>query len=302
MFGYVRPNKSELLVKEYEQYKAVYCQLCRVLGRDYGFAARFFLSYDCTFYALLALAVTGEELAPCRQRCACNPLKRCRYLEGSGEAYDKAAALTMLLAYHKLEDDIADDSRFKTLGKRLLRPYARRKARWAGVRYPYLAKCAQAAMAAQKAAEESGAGLDPCAEPTARLLADVFEDIAGEDEKQAAPLKQFGYFLGRWIYLMDAADDLPDDLRTGAFNPFIDRLDFWGKAQLSPDERARADQFCNEALNRTAAQMAPALNLIDLKHFAPIIENVVQKGLPGLQREILFLHIKERPRRELKNL
>jgi len=302
VFGYVRPNKSELLVKEYEQYKAVYCQLCRVLGRDYGWPARFFLSYDCTFYALLALSVTGERVTPCRERCVCNPLKRCRYLEGGGEAYSKAAALTVLLAYYKLEDDIADDGFLKSLGKRLLRPYAKRKAHRAGMRYPYLAECAGKAIGAQKAAEEEGAGIDQCAEPTAQLLAGVFGDIAGENEKQAVPLKQFGYFLGRWVYMMDAADDLTDDLRTGAFNPFINRLDLWGKARLSEDERRHADQFCNEALNRSAAQMALPLNLIGMGNFAPIIENVVYKGLPELQREILFLHIKEKPRRELKDL
>lgn len=302
MFGYVRPNKDELLVKEYEQYKAVYCQLCRVLGRDYGWPCRFFLSYDSTFYAMLALAVTNEGLSPCRERCACNPLKRCRYLEGDGEAYDKAAALTILLAYAKAEDDIADESPLKTLGKRLLRPYLKRKARWARVRYPYLAACTESFMAAQKEAEESGASLDPCAEPTAQLLSKVFADIAGEDPKKAEPLKQFGYYLGRWVYLMDAADDLPEDLRTGSFNPFINRLDLWGKASLTEDERKRADEFCNAALNRTAAQMALPLNLLDLGPFTPILENVVHKGLPELQREILFLHIKEKPRRELKNL
>ncbi len=68
---------------------------------------------------------------------------------------------------------------------------------------------------------------------------------------------------------------------------------------MTEEERRQADNFCNAALNRTAAQMALPLNLIDLMNFEPIIENVVQKGLPELQREILFLHIKEKPRREL---
>ena len=54
MFGYVRPHKQELLVREFEQYKGAYCQLCRQLGKDYGWTARLTLSYDCTFYALLA--------------------------------------------------------------------------------------------------------------------------------------------------------------------------------------------------------------------------------------------------------
>lgn len=302
MFGYVRPNKSELLVREYEQYKAVYCQLCKVLGQEYGPASRFLLSYDCTFYALLALAVSGAKLTEHKKTCAMNPLKHCRYLAGEGEAYQKAAALTVLLAYHKLQDDIADEGFLKSLGKRLLRPFFRRKARKAGLRYPFLAESAEKAMAAQAEAESAQAGLDACAEPTARLLSQVFGELAGGDARQEMPLSQFGYFLGRWVYLMDAADDLPEDLRTGAFNPFIARLGFWGKTALTEEERRQADNFCNAALNRTAAQMALPLNLIDLMNFEPIIENVVQKGLPELQREILFLHIKEKPRRELKNL
>lgn len=55
MFGYVRPFKGEMLVKEYDAYKGVYCQLCRALGKYYGFPMRLTLSYDCTLYALLAL-------------------------------------------------------------------------------------------------------------------------------------------------------------------------------------------------------------------------------------------------------
>ena len=73
MFGYVRPYKPELLVREYDQYKAVYCELCRVLGKEYGVMARFALSYDCAFYAMLALS--GEQVEERRGRCVCNPLK-----------------------------------------------------------------------------------------------------------------------------------------------------------------------------------------------------------------------------------
>lgn len=302
MFGYVRPNKSEMLVREYEQYKAVYCRLCQVLGEEYGWTARFLLSYDCTFYALLALSVSGAKITGHRGRCACNPLKHCRYLDSDGDALKKAAALTVLLTYHKVQDDIADDSFGKTLGKRLLRPLLTRKARKAEERYPFLAEAAKNCVVSQKEAEEREAGIDACAEPTAKLLAEVFGELAGENARQKAPLQQFGYFLGRWVYLMDAADDLQEDLRTGAFNPFVKKLGFEDRTELTPEERRQADEQCNAVLNRTAAQMVLPLNLVELTNFGPIIENVVYKGLPELQREILFLHVKERPRRELKNL
>ena len=110
-------------------------------------------------------------------------------------------------------------------------------------------------------------------------------------------LERFGYFLGRWVYLMDAADDLADDLKEGAFNPFIPRLGLSGKTELSCEERKAADQAMNQALNATAAQMLLAFQLIDTQNFGPVLENVVEKGLPEIQREILFLHIREQKKR-----
>ena len=295
MFGYVRPFKSELLVREYDQYKAAYCQLCRALKEHYGRAASFTLSYDCTFYALLMLSTREAKLSLHHGRCVMNPLKRCDFLESDGEAYHKAAALSVLLTYHKLRDNLEDDSFFKSLGSRLFLPFVSRKARKAAEEYPFLAQEAQKAMDGQRQAEENAGGVDACAEPTANLLAALFRELAC-DSLQGAALERFGYFLGRWVYLMDAADDLLDDLKEGAFNPFIPRLGLSGKTELTPQERKAADQACNQTLNATAAQMLLAFNLVELRNFGPILENVVTKGLPEIQREILFLHIREKRR------
>ena len=295
MFGYVRPFKSELLVREYDQYKAAYCQLCRALKDHYGRAASFTLSYDCTFYALLMLSTREAKLSLHHGRCVMNPLKRCDFLESDGEAYHKAAALSVLLTYHKLRDNLEDDSFFKSLGSRLFLPFVSRKARKAAEEYPFLAQEAQKAMDGQRQAEENAGGVDACAEPTANLLAALFRELAC-DSLQGAALERFGYFLGRWVYLMDAADDLLDDLKEGAFNPFIPRLGLSGKTELTPQERKAADQACNQTLNATAAQMLLAFNLMELRNFGPILENVVTKGLPEIQREILFLHIREKRR------
>lgn len=300
MFGYVRPYKPELLVKEYGQYKAIYCQLCRVLGDEYGVLARFALSYDCAFYAMLALSVTGSRMEEQKRRCVCNPLKACTYLPSPGEAYKKAAALCVLLTYHKLRDDCEDESFFASLGSRLLLPAVSPKARRAARQYPGMASIVEKAMEGQRQAEEEGAGVDRCAEPTANLLRELFGELAGCDNKQRPALESFGYFLGRWVYLMDAADDLAEDMRSGSFNPFIKRLGLEGKKELTQEERRAADKACNEALNATAARLVLAANLIEMGQFGPIIENVAQKGLAEVQREILFLHIREKPKRELK--
>lgn len=299
MFGYVRPYKSEMLVREYEQYKGVYCQLCRELGKSYGRLARFFLSYDCTFYALLALCVSGAPVQECKKCCAFNPLKRCTYLPSSGEEYKKAAALSVLLTYHKLADDREDESFWRFLGCRLLLPFVRRKAKKAEARYPFLAETARQTMEEQRKAEEERAGVDACAQPTANMLASLFKEL-GAGASQEAALERFGYFLGRWVYLMDAADDLEEDLEQGSFNPFISRLGLSGKTAMTAEEKKRAEEACNEALNATMAQMLLPLNLLSLENFGPIVENVARKGLPEMQREILFLHANRPKKRKIR--
>ena len=139
--------------------------------------------------------------------------------------------------------------------------------------------------------------------PTAQLLAAVFRELGGCDQGQCLALERFGYFLGRWVYLMDAADDLGKDLKEGSFNPFAARLGLEGKKELTEEERKAADLACNQALNATMAQMLPAFHLIGLEAFGPILENVVEKGLPQVQREILFLHVRDpKVRRELKKM
>ena len=79
MFGYIRVSKPELKIKEYEMYKAVYCSLCKKLGKDYGFFSRFALSYDFTFTALTELALSESFCGTYRKNCTFNPLKKCAF-------------------------------------------------------------------------------------------------------------------------------------------------------------------------------------------------------------------------------
>ena len=67
MFGYVRPRRDELRMREYDRYHAAYCGVCRSLGREYGFFSRFLVNYDMTFlYLLLASVEAAKPNASCR--------------------------------------------------------------------------------------------------------------------------------------------------------------------------------------------------------------------------------------------
>lgn len=295
MFGYVRPYQAELKVKEYRQYRAIYCQLCRTMKKEYGLLSTFSLNYDCTFYAMLALSVSGTKVCEQTAVCAANPLKKCRYLAADGEEYKRAAALSVLLTYHKLNDDREDEGFLKAVGCKMLLPFVGRKAEKAAAEYPGLAKAAEEAMLCQKKAEDEQLSPDACAEPTAHLLETIFAELSSGG--QALALGQFGYYLGRWVYLMDAADDLEEDRKKKRFNPFVNRFNLAGDEPLSAEAMREAEKACNEVLNATVARIIPPMQLLELENFGPVIENVVKFGLPELQREILFLHAKKKRRK-----
>lgn len=291
LFGYVRPQKSELLVREFEEYGGIYCSLCRSLGKRYGFAARLALNYDCTFYALVLLSASAKPSPGFQKgRCVVNPLKKCAFCASGERELAEASALTILLLYHKLLDDIADSKFWKKLLRLLPYPLVRHAYRRALRAYPAMGEIVSHAMELQRDAENSEApGLDLCAEPTAGMLGRILELSAGEEGQKspkARVLGRFGYCLGRWIYLIDAADDLADDLKTGSFNPFAVR--FRLEAESPPEAIAEARGFANEVLNQTLSQLGAAANLMDLNSLGPIVRNVVFLGLPQMQKELLF--------------
>ena len=295
VFGYIRPLKSELLVREYEQYRGVYCTLCRQMGKAYGRISRLTLSYDATFLAMIVIGMSEQCPTFSNGRCVVNPMKKCAYCSGNEEAFQYAGALSILLTDAKLRDDQTDEKLPAKIKAGFLRLLGRSSQKKAAKAYPHLAELVETYVQAQSAAEkQSEASLDACADPTARLLADALRNLSPTDEKRALILEQLGYFLGRWIYLMDAADDLCDDLQQGNFNPFIRYLSLKTDVPLEGEAKQEAENSCNGVLNATVCQLLAAFNLLDWNCFGPILKNIVEKGLPQMQREILFLHTKEK--------
>lgn len=296
MFGYIRPNKPELLVREYEEYKAVYCTLCRELGKRYNVFTRLALSYDLTFYTMLALDISGAKPKLRKGRCVVNPLKACNYICEGEDAYKKGAALTVLMTYHKIADNIKDESGLKSLGARLAKPFFKGAAKKAKAEFPIAADAVEEMMAGQTIVESGEKpSLDACCEPTAKALSVIFQELAGQDKQKALILSQLGYFLGRWIYAMDAADDLKEDMKKGSFNPLISRL---GLTKEEEPRQNEIDEECNRILNHNVSMLLAASNLMEYGRYSGILQNVVQKGLPQVQKEILFLHIRDKKERK----
>ncbi len=273
MFGYIKIYKSELLVREYEAYKSVYCGLCKKMGKDYSFLSRMLLSYDCTFYAMFLMAVNRSCEGFENGRCRFNPLKKCSFCLCKDDALSKAAAVNVTLSYYKLVDDINDSDFFKGIGLRIIKPFLSRWRKKAMRRFPEIDKLADEMLEAQfKAEKNPDCTLDMAAHPTAEFLASLLvSDGVGND---ARVYRQIGYGLGRFIYLADAADDYEKDIKTGNFNPF----------KSYNDNRA---EVIKNNLSSALAMTFDAYNLLDLVDFKGIIDNVILKGLPTVQSEIL---------------
>ena len=281
MFGYVKLFKPTITMGEYEQYKGIYCTLCKRLGKHYGVAARFTLSYDMTFLALLQMALAQEGADFCPSRCSFNPTKKCLKAQNTA-AIDKAADVGTLLTYYKLKDTIADEGFGKRVAAWCALPFAAAARKKAAGRQPNLDAAVRDMMTAQAAMErENTPSIDRAAEPFALLLQTLAGDIA-DDDNQRRVLERFGYCLGRWVYLADAVDDLAQDLKKGRYNPYIRARDI-----TDADGVTATRQYAAETLNACLAECIAAYNLLDIRRFDGILRNILEQGMPHTQRRVI---------------
>ena len=285
MFGYIKVDRMNLLGKEYEAYKGIYCALCKQLGRDYSLFARFILSYDCTFYAMLILSLAEETPHYCRRCCRFNPMKKCTYAESDTEALSLAAALSISSSYYKLKDNLIDSPWYKRLPYRLIQPMFSHWHKKALKRYPDIDEAVGEMMQSQLTVEhDPHITLDQAAEPTARMLARVCELIPDHVVLKQSPeskvkriLSAFGYYLGRWIYLIDAADDYDKDQRHHNFNPLNSVV----------TDRSAVKETVTPILNHALSEVLLSYGLLDPGRYDPIILNVLKLSCVRVQSRIL---------------
>ncbi len=288
MFGYIQPHRDELKIREFELYKSVYCGLCKHLGKDYGIVTRLTLSYDCTVLAMLYMALNNDSPCVGSGRCVCNPAKKCLFCDCNNEAFRFAGAVSVIMTYYKLQDTIQDGGFFKKIGGHFGRLGFRRSYKKARKAYQNIDRQVSEMMAAQSQAEANNSGVDASAEPTAKLISSLCTEMTADDSMKRV-LGVFGYHIGRWIYLMDAADDLEKDLKHHNFNPFGAKYN---------GEMAETMTYCNDVLNMTAAQIVMSYDLLNLRYFKEVLDNIVYNGLSFQQRKYLFEKYKKEPKKK----
>jgi hypothetical protein len=270
LFGYIRACKPELKMKEFETYKAVYCSLCRRLGKSYGMLSRMTLSYDFTFLALLNMSLSDGCVAFEQKRCAFNPLKKCNYCK-CDDALELPSAAAMIMLYYKILDNIADERGFKKLGFIMLKPIFSSAHKKAAKKYPDVESAvADYIMAQSEIEDENSDCLDAAADPTARVMGTILP-LCSNDDGQKRVLERLGYCLGRYIYLLDAACDLPDDIKKDSYNVL--------KAGITGGAAEYAKSRVEPQLYTCINEAAKAFELLNIKKFKSILGNIIYLGL-----------------------
>ena len=277
MFGYVRPPQ-DLPEEELRRFGRAYCGLCHTLGQRYGTAARFILNYDFTFLAIL---LSGREEGPVHHgRCAAHPVHGRDRLE-SGPALELAADESVILAYWQARDGVEDHDWFHGLKYRGISTVLERAYRKAARARPAFNQSTRRQLGALAALEREGcSSMDRAADTFAVLLQGAAQSV--DDPVRRRVLEQIFYHLGRWVYLVDAADDLKKDAASGDYNPVALRYGLSGGVWT---EEAR--QSFAATLDHSIHMMATAFELWDFGVWTPVLETTLYTGLFRVGKAVL---------------
>ena len=261
MFGYITIHKDELKIKEYNRYRAFYCGVCHSLGHNYGLRGKVTLTYDMTFVGLLLATLYEDDTPAVKERCIVHPTARHEAI--FNEYTDYAAAINVMLAYYKFRDDWEDEKKILpgTFSHVLKRAYKK-----AAGRYPRQAKAIEEYIRCQHEVEaRKEFTIDDAAGPTAHMLAEVLDY---RQDCWSDRMRRFGFFLGKFIYLMDAYDDVEKDCRKGNFNPLKEKYntkDF--------------DKWVKDMLTIYAAEAAKNFEALPIIEDGEIIRNILYAGM-----------------------
>jgi hypothetical protein len=262
MFGYVRINKMDLTFREYEHYKAYYCGLCKYLKRNHTELSRMTINYDITFLIVLLSSIYQPSAQVFHEKCIVDPVKKKKHI--INEITEYAASMNILLAYYKLEDDVNDEGDIKS---RLVRRAYRKSFKTAYDKYPQKADFIKACLGELRSLEEDqSTSIDQTSNCFARLLEEIFDY---KDDEYRDRLRKVGFNIGKYIYIMDAYEDLDQDLEKGRYNLF----------SSYKDDREGLKVKVDKLIGMTLARLEEAILNLDIKVNKSIIDNIIYSGV-----------------------
>ena len=275
MFGYVKPDKENLLVKDLALYKATYCGLCSVIKKRISLILPFTLSYDFVFLAMIRSALCEERSRLTKGCCKYNPLKKCAFSVCENETLYTARS-ALILTFLKLEDDLSDKDTgfFKRIGIKLFHAHLKPKVKAltkSNAEYEMLLSTVRKRLSELSTLENEHS---PDIDKACELFGDIMADITafGIKEKIKPIATEIGSAIGRYIYLIDAIDDLEGDAKSGAYNPLVAKYGSVSDVRLNIEE-------LDIAMSMFTQRAVVASELLNDSEYTRIIRNILTMGL-----------------------
>lgn len=261
MFGYVVINKGEMKFKDFDIYHSFYCGLCECLRKEFGIKGQMTLTYDMTFAVMLLSSLYEPYTKTDRIHCIAHPLEK--HETRSNRYTEYGAKMNLLLSYYKCKDDWEDE---KKASKLLAGTALKRAFRKVYKEYPEKANFInQKLRELSKEEQKQSKDLD--------LVAGLFGDILGEimtpkKDEWEKELRKLGFYLGKFIYILDAYEDVWEDVEKKRYNPLISRLE-------DPDfhEQIRI------ILTMMMSECCRAFEKLPLLDYTEIMRNILYSGV-----------------------
>ena len=280
MFGYVIPDKMNMFMKDYYNYRAYYCGLCKRIGKDCGQLMRISTNYDMVFFDMFCHAVLDVKPQYNDEPCILSPKKK-RVTIGD-ELTDKIVDINTLLIYYKLLDDKLDSKKAsisKSLARNLVVSGKYKKAK---NNFPALDSFLDREYARLRQMEnENKASIDMLADPFANMLREAGKTILGD--KSTSYIEDMFYFLGKWVYIIDAVDDTENDFKNKEFNPFFVGYEYQNQDKFFEDRGKELEFLLKSSYN----SICNAYKNIELKFNKGAITNIIWYGILMRTEDIL---------------
>ncbi|WP_278456785.1 DUF5685 family protein [Roseburia inulinivorans] len=263
MFGYININQKELSEESKKIYQAYYCGLCQKLKTNCGTKGQMLLSYDLTFLIVLLTGLYELENTETEFTCPLHPMKkRTAYIN---EATEYAADMNLILAYQNLLDDWKDEKSYtkKAFVKILDKDYTRIVSK-----YPRQVRALEEFMRKTAEAEKNKeTNLDLVAGLTGEMLGEIM--CWREDEWQEE-MRTLGFYMGKFIYLMDAYEDYEADQKKNCYNPLV---------YMEKENDQEFDTFCKLLLTSMMSECAKSFERLPILLHADILRNILYSGV-----------------------
>ncbi|MGI6065637.1 MAG: DUF5685 family protein [Bacillota bacterium] len=295
MFGYIKVHKDELKIKEYYLFRAYYCGLCRALKKRYGHFGRLVLNFDTTFLALFLSSWHRTEEHLIKERCLAHPLRK-RLMIADNPFVNYAADINILLAYHSLKDNWNDDrSPVSWVGMKMLKRAYKKAAHL----HPDTAELISAKTNELSFLEKAkSANIDQTADTFAKILENLCPG-EGCPKREISAVKWLGYNLGKWIYLIDAYDDLAEDIKKKKYNPYLYAYGYQGEeSDIFQKSIKPKVEFL---LTYTLSQISRSFELLDVSNNKGILENIIYLGMMKQTESVLNQRSCKRNEKLLRN-